>query len=134
MARRMLCRQHIAPATICTYLAAVRYAQVVRELPEPREQSMLPRLRLMQSGVHRDRAQRGPRPGRQRLPITPPILRQMHLSWREGHDNRMLWAVALSCFFGFFHAEEMTIPSVASFNPAVHLAWGDVASDREQSP
>ena len=141
MSERVLCsfvavlsHQGLAPATIRTYLAAVRHAQVVRGLPEPREQSTLPCLRLMQGGVRRNRAQRGAPPSKQRLPITPPILRQIHVSWGEGHDNRMLWAAALSYFFGFFRAGEKTVPSATSFDPAVHLAWGNVASDREYSP
>ena len=32
-----------------------------------------------------------------------------------------------TCFFGFFRAGEITVPAAEAFDPAVHLAWGDVA-------
>ena len=47
------------PATIRTYLAAVWHAQIMRGHPEPRESSSLPRLRLVQNGVRRERASYG---------------------------------------------------------------------------
>ena len=46
----------------------------------------------------------------------------------------MLWAAALSCFFGFFHAGEITVPSATAFDPAAYLAWGDVSSDNDHHP
>ena len=46
----------------------------------------------------------------------------------------MIWAVAVLCFFGFFHSGEITIPHAAGFNPKFHLVWGDVAIDSTQSP
>ena len=124
-----LARQGLAPSTIRTYVAAVRHAQIVRGLPEPREHSALPRLHLVQSGVRRDRAERGLPASRPRLPITPPILRQMHSAWTSGRDSLMLWAASLTCFFGFFRAGEITVPAASAFDPAVHLAWGDVTCD-----
>ena len=41
----------------------------------------------------------------------------------------MLWATATLCFFGFFRAGEIIVPSLTSFEPTKHLAWGDVAVD-----
>ena len=40
----------------------------------------------------------------------------------------------MTCFFGFFRAGELTVPSASAFDPAVHLAWGDVAADENQPP
>ena len=37
----------------------------------------------------------------------------------------IIWATAMTCFFGFFRAGEITIPSDTSFSSAIHLAWGD---------
>lgn len=111
--------------------------QIMRGLPEPRQGSSLPRLRLMQMGVRRDRAQHGIPPSRPRLPITPDILRRIHEAWTpraSEFDITMLWAAAVTCFFGFFRAGELTVPSASAFDPAVHLAWGDVAADENQPP
>ena len=74
-----LARQGLAPSTIRTYLPSVRHAQIVRGLPEPREHSGLPRLRLVQAGLQRARAEQGHSRVRQRLPVTPAHLRQYHL-------------------------------------------------------
>ena len=124
-----LAREGIAPATIKTYLAAIRHAQIMRGHPEPREASSLPRLRLLQTGVRRERARSGP-PGESRLPITPDILRRMRPFCQPAapsYDQALLWATMTVCFFGFFRAGEITVSTVGSFDPAVHLAWGDVS-------
>jgi len=131
-----LARQGLAPTTIRTYLAAVRHAQIMRGFPEPRQSSSLPRLHLVQCGVRRERGQYGP-PPKERLPITPPILRQIRESLssvQPQHDSAMLWAAASACFFGFFRAGEITIPSVTAFDQTVHLAWGDVSVDPGHPP
>ena len=136
-----LAQQGLTPGTIRTYLAAVRHAQIVRGFPEPREQSSLPRLWLLQNGVRRDRAESGRATPRPRLPITPPILRRMraHLvtgsgSGPEQADGRMLWAASVACFFGFFRVGELTVPARTAFDPRVHLEWGDVTRDGGQPP
>ena len=46
----------------------------------------------------------------------------------------MLWAAATTCFFGFFRSGELTVPSLTGFDPAIHLAWGDVAVDNQARP
>ena len=115
------------PATIKTYLAAVRHAQIMRGHPEPRETSSLPRLRLLQNGVRRERVESANAP-LHRLPITIPILRLLRpLPGSQSYDECLRWAAATVCFFGFFRAAEITVPSTSAFNPTVHLAWGDVA-------
>ena len=110
-----LAQQGLAPGTIKTYLAGVRHAQiirghqgssgVIRGHPEPRQNSTLPRLHLLQAGVRRERAERGVPPARPRLPITLSLLRQMRAVWNASASNPdtvMLWAAAATCFFGFF--------------------------------
>ena len=134
-----LAQQGLAPGTIKTYLAGVRHAQIIRGHPEPRQNSTLPRLHLLvlQAGVRRERAERGAPPARPRLPITPPLLRQMRAVWNASASNPdtvMLWAAAATCFFGFFRAGEITVPSAPAFNPIVHLSWGDVHVDSVEAP
>ena len=132
-----LARQGLAPSTIRTYLASVRHAQIVRGLPEPREHSGLPRLRLVQAGVQRARAEQGHSRVRQRLPVTPAHLRLVRSIWNHyaaDPDIVMLWAAATACFFGFFRSGEITVPSRNAYNPKVHLSWGDVTVDSHSSP
>ena len=76
-------------------------------------------------------------PSRPRLPITPNILHQIGSQWAlsaSNFDTIMLWAAAVTCFFAYFRAGEITVPSVAAFDPSVHLAWGNVACDSLQHP
>ena len=112
--------------------------QVTLGLPEPREYSSMPRLRLVQSGIQRTHAtQQAAADTRVRLPITPAILLKLKEQWtphKADADIVMLWAAASLCFFGFFRSGEITIPSLTSFDASKHLAWGDVAVDNTDNP
>ena len=47
---------------------------------------------------------------KQRLPITPEILRQIKARWKQvppSQEKIMLWAAFLTCFFGFFQSGEI---------------------------
>ena len=46
----------------------------------------------------------------------------------------MLCAAATLCFFGFFRAGEITVPTLSALTRKKHLAWGDVAIDNPESP
>ncbi len=46
----------------------------------------------------------------------------------------MLWAASTLCFFGFFRAGELTIPTQWAFNPARHLSLGDITMDDPMNP
>ena len=70
-----LAREGIAPATIKTYLAAVRHAQIIQGHQVLRDSSALPRLSLIQKGICRERAESSPAHSPNRLPITLPLLR-----------------------------------------------------------
>jgi len=111
--------------------------QITLGLPEPREFSSLPRLRLVQAGIKRVHAHSTAEDRRTRLPITPGILLRIHALWSSRSaepDVVILWAAAVLCFFGFFRAGELTIPSLQAFDDAKHLSWGDVAVDSTQAP
>ena len=127
----------LAPATLKTYLAGIRHAQIIRGLSESGSAS-LPRLRLLQSGVACERAFRRGGPTRQRLPITPQLLSEILRVWAarsvSEHDKAMYSATASLCFYGFFRAGEITKPSTIAFDARVHLAWGNVAVDNATPP
>ena len=133
-----LANQKLSPQTIKTYLAGIRHMQITLGLPEPREFSSLPRLRLVQAGIQRVHAQVATAPTRIRLPITPTVLRQIQDFWsRKSHgdpDIIMLWAAATLCFFGFFRSGEITVPSKNAYDPKKHLTWGDISIDNPVSP
>jgi len=117
------------------YLAAIRHMQITMGLPEPREFSSLPRLRLVQSGIQRAHVNHGDT--KVRLPSTPSILYKLKEFGTPHQTNRdvvMIWAAAVMCFFGFFRAGEITVPTAASFDGSKHLTWGDVAIDSVECP
>ena len=108
--------------------------QISLGLPEPNEFSSFPRLHKVQLGIQRSQETTQ----RTRLPITPHILGQLQEHWfqeiNKNGDTLMLWAAATLCFFGFFRSGEITVPSKTAFQPAQHLAWGDVAIDSRSAP
>ena len=127
-----MAREGLAPNTLKTYLAGIRHVQILRGLPEPSQAGRMPRLKLLQAGVNRERATSGP-PARPRLPITLPLLGDILRVWalppgdQPPHDLAMLRAAVCVCFFGFFRSGEITVPSESAFDGRIHLAWGDVA-------
>ena len=126
----------LAPSTIKTYLAAIRHTQVLLGFPEPRESSSLPRLKLVQAGVARVRMKKGVTP-KPRLPISVPILEVLCQNWDRSladTEKAMLTAAALTCFYGFFRAGEITVPSDEEFDPAIHITARDVSLDSTTKP
>ena len=132
----------LSPATIKTYLSGVRHAQILRGLPEPGQTTSMARLKLVQAGVARERANRGISTADRRLPISVQILHGMIAAWaapppaaaQAMEPNELLRAVASLCFFGFFRSGELTVPSATAFDERFHLAWGDVAVDDSNPP
>ena len=125
----------LSPQTVRSYLAAVRNMQLSMGLPDPREQSSLPVLRRVLSGIARARLSKGT-PARIRLPITAQILLQIKraLGSSSHPDKLTLWAVCCTAFFGFFRLGELLLESPTAFNAQVNLAWGDVAVDDRANP
>lgn len=74
---------------------------------------------------------------KQKLPITPKILRQVKGVWKDinkGYDETMWWAASVVCFFGFMRAGELLVSTKDGFDPANHLTLGEIATDDKQSP
>ena len=103
--------------------------------PDPKIADMA-KLGQVLRGIKREQAISNPH-SRNRLPITPLILRKIRAIWdKDGTepDNIMLWAASCLCFFGFMRAGEVTIPSESSYDPGVHLNFGDIAIDDPAKP
>ena len=109
--------------------------QITLGFPDPREKSSLPLLKRVQAGISRLRMLSGS-PPRIRLPITAHILNKIKSSLvtSSNSDKVVLWAITSSAFFGFFRLGELLPDSLASFDPATGLVWGDVAIDSHSNP
>lgn len=44
----------------------------------------------------------------------------------------MWWTAACICFVGFFRAGKITVPTASSYDPAIHLSWGDVSISEDR--
>ena len=123
----------LSGATVKNYLAAVRHGQIALGLGDPGLPNM-PQLEYVVKGFKRSATYAT---SRTRLPITPELLCQLKLVWQRGQvlrDASMLWAAATMCFFGFLRCGEVVVPSPLSFDPSVHLCYGDVALDSADPP
>ena len=128
----VLAKQGLAPGTIKTYLVVVRHAQIMRGLPKPRQG-----LPFLGSAYY---SQAYSVTGRNRVsPNTPNILLRIYANWSVAlrpaeFDTVMVLSAMVTCFFSFFRAGELTVPTEASFDYTAHLAWGDVAVDQVCPP
>lgn len=127
-----LALQNLSPQTIKSYLSAIRSVHISLGFPDPRDQSSMPRLKRVQAGISRVRAQSGI-PKRVRLPITLQVLSGIgNFLQSSSHPEKIvLWAVACTAFFGFFRLGEL-LPENATSNSGI--VWGDVAIDSHSAP
>lgn len=104
-------------------------------LPDSRDQSSLPVLKRVQAWISRARMLKGASP-RVRLPITIHVLKQLHSALcHSNHPERIvLGAILSTAFFRFFRLGKLLVSSEGSFDPALHLAWGDVAVNNRRNP
>ena len=125
----------LAHTSIKSYLSAVRNMQISKGMPDPFA-SPLPQLKLVIRGVKVCRGLQGRNIPRQKLPITPSILRQLKSLWKPHATEYkfiMLWAVCCTCFFGFFRSGEITT-STSHYDPSIHLSIQDIALDSRHHP
>lgn len=57
---------------------------------------------------------------------------KLHRGGGATYEESTWWAAAWVCFFGFFRVGEITVPTALSYDPAVHLSWGDVSISKDQ--
>lgn len=100
-------------------------------------QNTFPLLELVLKGIKREQAKLGSLKPKERLPITPEILRRIRQVWERDSANPdmiMLWAACCTCFFGFLRCGEITVPSHQEYDPGYHLSYGDVRFDSTTHP
>ena len=130
-----LALNNITVSTIKVYLSGVRQLHVREGQPPPPTTGM---ARLMQvlRGIKISQAASN-RPARQRLPITPEILRQVKARWQQeppSQDRIMLWTAFLTCFFSFFRSREICSNQADMFNLASDLSVDSVTIDSIRNP
>ena len=129
-----LSQQGLKHRSIKSYLSGLRFTQIQHALGSPSFSSMH-RLEYVLVGIKRSQALAGSTQ-KPRLPITPPILKNLRRSWfrKENHQNPvMLWTAATTGFFGLLQAGEFTVPSSSAYDPQVHLSLADVLVDSHSS-
>ena len=124
-----LAEEGLKHRTIKCYMAGIHIAEGLGDpfLPP------LAKLHYVLRGVKWSQGEAGKR---ERLPITPSILRKIKAVWdisTGDPDLIMMWAACCLAFFGFLRAGELTVPSDSAFEPSVHL-WGDLAVDAPGNP
>ena len=114
---------------IKVYLSAVQALHVDQGFPDPLQNCL--RLQRVIGGIKRSQGSLSSN----RLPI---IASLMLVIWRPLDmpipDHCMFWATCTLGYFGFLHAAEFTVPSLASFSPSIHLTVLDIAVDAPSSP
>ena len=119
-------------ATIKSYMAGIRYLHIENGLGNP----FLPSWSKLHYVLRMVKWPLGKVDKRERLPITPPLLRKIMSFWDakvQDYDIIMLWAACCLAYFGFLHAVEQTVPSDSAFDSSIHLSWGDLAVDNPES-
>ena len=113
------------------YLSAVRRLHIILGFGDPFVAS-LPLLVCAVKGVKLRQAKSSSTRSQPRLPITPRLLQPTREFWegdRCNPDHVILWAACCTCFWGFLHSGEITVPSLRAYDSDGHLSVGDVALD-----
>ena len=121
--------------TIKAYLSAIRFLHIAEGAQDPFRPTH-EKLEYILRGIKRCESEQATG-GRERLPITPSILKRMKEVWEPKageQDTIMIWAACCVAFFGFLRAGEFTVPSDSGYDPAVHLSKGDIALDNPRTP
>ena len=115
---------------------SVFFFQIKAGCNDPFQGAQMPRLEYVMRGIKKNEAKTGSG-SKERLPITPVILRRLRGVWSKSaseRDTKLIWAACCLCFFAFLRAGELTVPTGSSFDPSVHLSVGDIAVDHSSRP
>ena len=126
--------ENLAPSTIKTYLAAVRYEQISRGLGDPIMPQMPQLEYAIKGGKRLSKSKK-----HTHLPITPEILLRLKNYWStstelRGRDTKMLWGTCCLCFFGFLRSGEVVLPTESSYDPEATLCYSNVCIDSHVKP
>ena len=130
-----LAKEGLRHKTIKAYLSAVRFLHISKGGDDP-FWTPLNRLHYILQGIRREEANKGVR-SRERLPISPSILRTIKAVWQaqgQNPDTIMLWAAVCLGFFAFLRAGEMTVPSDDGLDLNTHLTPQDISVDCPHRP
>lgn len=138
----LLCQfaAHLAEAglqasTIKCYLSAIRQLHIAKGAGDPAIGGMV-KLEQVIRGIKSEQAKKATKTP-PRLPMTPALLTAIKGVWEKEtltRDHKMLWAAALTCFFGFLRSGEVCVPSEAAFDEGAHLTFEDVQVDNLANP
>ena len=133
MASIHVAKEGLKHQTIKSYLAAVRHIQIVAGFLSCTICHCLNMLR----GVKSEQAKNPTLSQRTRLLITPVTLRKVRCDLEKDKTNYncvMLWAAYCTAFFEFLSSGEVTVPSLAAYDPGAHLSYGDIKFNSQTHP
>lgn len=122
--------ESIRHPSIKVYLSAVRSLHIEQGMPDPLLNCL--QLQRVLKGIKRVQ---GANISATRLPVSPEVLSIVRAGLNlSSFDDCMLWAACTLAYFGFLRSAEFTVPSLAAFDPAVHLSAQDITVDSTEAP
>ena len=116
-------------SSIKVYISGVRTLHIEQGFADPLHNCL--RLQRVIRGIKRTQGS----PSSSRLPITDDLMLVIRKSLNlRLPDHCMFWAACTLGYFGFLQSAELTVPSLATFSPSVHLGVQDIAVDSSTVP
>lgn len=115
--------------SIKVYLSAVRALHIEQGFSDPLVNCQ--RLQQVIRGIKRSQGSSTS----QRLPVTDSLMLNIFNALDLSlFDHTMFWAACTLAYFGLLRSAEFTVPSIAKFDPTLHLQVSDLAFDNLDGP